>query len=157
MSAQIVVTGRTGEASNRLRAIKVRVDYPDAAWRAVGRYMAREVDKQFITRGANFGTVWKPLAASTIMQKRMAGYPAQPLVRTGKMKRGFLYPAIIKNAKGSTASFGSSDLIATYQHMGTTMNGRRHIPARKIIRVTPKMRKDVRRILARYIVEGATA
>ena len=156
MSVEIVVSGGTGRARDRLRTIKARANYPDAAWRAVGRYMAREVDKQFITRGANFGTPWKPLASSTIMQKRMAGFPAQPLVRTGGMKRGFLYPAIVKNAKGSTASFGSGDIIATYQHMGTSLNGKPHIPARKIMKVTPKMRKDVRRILARYLIDGAT-
>lgn len=156
MSVDIVITGNRGAAKRKLREIKVRAEYPDRAWQAVGRYLAREVDKQFLTRGGNFGTPWKPLATSTIIQKRRQGYMGQPLVRTGAMKRGFLYPAIVKDARGSTASFGSDSDIASYQHHGTKMNGRQHIPARKIMKVTPKMRHDVRDILSNYITKDKT-
>lgn len=156
MSVEIKVTGNRGAAKRKLREIKIRAEFPDRAWQAVGRYLAREVDKQFLTRGGNFGTPWKPLATSTIIQKRRLGYTPQPLVRTGQMKRGFLYPAVVKDARGSTASFGSDSDIASYQHHGTKRGGRQHIPPRKILQVTPKMRKDVRDILANYIVKDKT-
>lgn len=136
--------------------MKRRVQYPKRAWEAVGRYMAREVNKQFMTKGANFGTPWKPLAASTVMQKRKAGYPLQPLVRTGDMKRTFAYPRINQNVRGSMAVFGSDDAIALFQHGGTKMNGKRHIPKRPILKVTPKMTRDVKKILEGYIKGGTT-
>jgi len=154
MSVQIKVTKDATSAKARIHEIKIRTEYPDRAWQAVGRYMAREVDKQFVTRGANFGTPWKPLATSTLIQKRKAGFTAQPLVRTGAMKRGFMYPAIIKNARGSSATFGGGGKVAGYQHFGTKRNGRQHIPARKILKVTPAMRREVKTILARYVIEN---
>ena len=154
MSVDIKVTGITGNARSRVRSIKVRGQYPDAAWRSVGRYMARQVDLQFVTRGVQLGSPWKPLAPSTIRQKRALGYPLQPLVRTGAMKREFLYPAIMRSGKGSEARYGTDDVIAAYQHHGTVRFGKAHIPSRKIIRVTPRVRKDVKRILARYIIDG---
>lgn len=136
--------------------MRQRVQYPKRAWEAVGRYMAREVDKQFLTRGANFNTRWAPLAVSTVMQKRKAGFSPAPLIRTGAMKRTFGYPQIAQNTRGSIATFGSDDDIALFQHGGTKRNGVQHIPARPILKVTPKMRKDVKRILEGYIKRNQT-
>ena len=156
MAVEVIVTNGTAAAKRRIDAIKVRTEYPDRAWQAVGRFLSREVDRQFITRGANFGTPWKPLSTRTLLQKRRLGFTGQPLVRTGAMKRSFMYPAIIKNARGATATFGSDSDIAAYQHFGTFVKGKRHIPPRKIMKVTPKVREQVREILARYIIENET-
>ena len=132
--------------------MKKRVQVPDRAWKRVGIYMSREMHKQFSTRGANFGTPWAPLAESTKRQKRRLGFTPAPLVRTGRLKRGFTQrPMDIYETRGMIAKFGSSYPIAAYQHFGTRRNGRQHIPARKILKATPKMRNDVRDILEKYI------
>src|SRR3954451_9254593 len=43
----------------------------------------------FTTRGAIIGKPWKRLSPYTVAQKARSGYPTDPLIRTGKMKRSF--------------------------------------------------------------------
>ena len=155
MSVEIRVEGGTNAARRRLNGVQRRVDYPDAAWKKVGAYLSREVRKQFMTRGANFGTPWRPLAPSTRAEKRRLGYPPAPLVRTGVMRRTFVgRPMQIEVYAGQVAFFGSASQVARWQHGGTFRNGRRHIPPRPILKVTPRVRKDIVRILDRHIKKG---
>ena len=155
MGVEITV-GDTRAAKRKFMAMKRRVQTPDRAWKRVGIYMSRELNKQFSTRGANFGTPWRPLAASTLIEKRRLGFTPAPLVRTGRLKRGFTQrPMDIYETRGMVARFGSSNPIAGYQHHGTKRFGRQHIPARPILRQTFRMRKDIRDILARYIQGGS--
>ncbi|QZE10807.1 hypothetical protein SEA_CHISANAKITSUNE_38 [Gordonia phage ChisanaKitsune] len=151
MSVEIRIVQGKAKAKGELEVYRRRIANPKRAWDAVGRHMAYEVNKQFATRGANFNSRWAPLAPETVKDKRRGGWPMQPLVRTGRMKSEFAYPRIVMNSRGSIASYGTSDAIAGYQHHGT-----RDIPARPILKVTPKLRKDVRRIMARYLTEGKT-
>lgn len=150
-----VTLGDTRSAKRKLEGMKRRTQVPDRAWKKVGIYMSREMHKQFSTRGANFGTPWRPLAESTLREKRRLGFTPAPLVRTGRLKRGFTQrPMDIFETRGKIAKFGSSYPIAAYQHFGTRRFGRQHIPARPILKVTFKMRKDVRDIIARFIQGG---
>ncbi|UVF61449.1 hypothetical protein SEA_DALANDE_36 [Gordonia phage DalanDe] len=155
MSVTITV-GDTKPAQRKFERMKRRVQVPDRAWKRVGIYLSREVNRQFSTRGAQFGTPWKPLAISTKIEKRRLGFTPAPLVRTGRLKRGFTSrPMDIYETRGAVAKFGSSYKIAAYQHHGTRRNGRQHIPARPILKVTPVMRREIRDILERYIVGDA--
>lgn len=43
----------------------------------------------FATRGKAIGESWKPLKPSYLAKKTADGYPADPLIRTGKMKQNF--------------------------------------------------------------------
>lgn len=145
-----------GRLRRELLRREANIKRPDPAWRDVGKYIAREVRKQFTTKGAHFGTPWKPLAPSTIAEKKRQGWPRQPLVRTGAMKREFTgSPLDIERYQGNVATFGASSDIAGYQHFGTKRNGRTHIPARVILKMTPQMRRDIKNILERHI-NGAT-
>lgn len=154
MSVEVRVTG--GDKLRReLRRREQNIKQPDPAWRAVGRYLAREVRKQFSTKGAHFGTPWKPLAPSTVAAKRRGGWPRQPLVRTGQLKRDFTSsPLDIERYEGSTAVFGASSDVAGWQQYGTKRNGRTHIPARIILKITPTMRREIRDILDQHINGG---
>lgn len=155
MAVEITV-GDVRSAKRKIEQIKKRVQVPDRGWKRVGIFLSREVNKQFSTRGAQFQTPWRPLAMSTLIQKRKLGFTPAPLVRTGSMKRTFTQrPMDIYETRGSIARFGSSSKIAAYQHYGTKRNGRQHIPARPILKVTPRVRKEVRDILERYIVGDA--
>lgn len=157
MSVEVRVTSGASRQIRQLRAMQRRAHDPLPAWRKVGRYMAREIAKQFRTRGARFSTPWRPLAPSTIAEKRRLGYPRTPLVRTGALKREFTgRPLDIERYMGNVAFFGSNNPIAAYQHFGTRRNGRRHIPARPILKVTPDMRREVRQIFQDYIMGRET-
>ena len=154
MSVKVEVNGGHWDIK-RLERAKSRTKNPERAWRDVAKYMGREVNKQFRTRGANFGTPWKPLAPSTIAQKVAAGWPRQPLVRSGKLKREFTgKPMQLQKFTGKMATFGSTSDVALWQHKGTKRNGRRHIPPRTIIRRTPKMQRDVREIVRKHVIGG---
>lgn len=151
MSVEVRVSGG-GALRRELIRRERRIEQPDPAWREVGRYLAREVRKQFTTKGAHFGTPWKPLARSTIAEKRRNGWPRSPLVRTGQLKRDFTSsPLDIERYEGKSAVFGASSDVAGWQQYGTKRNGRRHIPARIILKLTPQMRQDVKDILDRHI------
>lgn len=146
MSVEVRVTG-VGALSRELRRRQANLEAPNPAWSEVSRHIAREVRKQFTTRGAHFGTPWAPLAPATIAAKIRGGWPRQPLVRTGKLKRDFTSsPLDIEDFRGNVAVFGASSDVAGYQHYGT-----RTIPARVILKVTPQLRQEIRNILERHI------
>lgn len=153
MSKQVtVLVNRAEGAKGRLRTLRKNVNTPQPAWREVGRYINGEVREQFRTNGAHFGTPWKPLALSTIMDKVRKGFTKAPLVRTGDLKREFTSrPLDTEIYYGKTARFGSSSDIAKWQHFGTKLKGRRHIPPRKILVSTPKLRRDIRRIVEKHV------
>lgn len=63
-------------------------------WKPAFRETAEELAKVFAndvfdTEGSAIGEKWKPLKPRYLAQKVKDGYPADTLVRTGKMKRGF--------------------------------------------------------------------
>lgn len=139
----------------KLQAMKGRTKRVDPAWREVGSHISKQIKNQFRTRGATFGTPWKPLAPSTVLEKKRKGYPRQPLVRTGKMKRLVTgRPLEVERYAGQVATFGTKSKIALFQHGGTKRNGKRHIPARPIMKMTPKLRREIRDILKKHVLRG---
>lgn len=154
MSVTMTVNG--GKATiAKLQAMKGRTKRVDPAWKEVGSHIAKQIRDQFRTRGATFGTPWKPLAPSTVKEKKRKGYPRQPLVRTGAMKRGLVSrPLNVERYQGQMATFGTNSKIALFQHGGTKRNGRKHIPARPIMKMTPKLRREIKAILKKHIVKG---
>ena len=154
MSVTMTVNG--GKATiAKLQAMKGRTKRVDPAWREVGSHISKQIKNQFRTRGATFGTPWKPLAPSTVLEKKRKGYPRQPLVRTGKMKRLVTgRPLEVEQYAGQVATFGTKSKIALFQHGGTKRNGKRHIPARPIMKMTPKLRREIRDILKKHVLRG---
>lgn len=110
----------------------------------VGNVVQRHIRKQFATKGAWMGTPWKPLAKSTIKQKRELGFGNRILVRTGDMKAGLTKsPMNIEWYTNTTGVYGSAEQRAIWQHFGTRRNGRRHIPPRTLLKVTPLLKADI--------------
>lgn len=151
MGVQVVFQG--GDKFKReIKRRQKRVKNPEIAWKRAGRHIAKEIRKQFTSRGANFGTPWKPLAPSTIRDKKRNGYPLAPLIRTGEMRREFTGPQMdIEHYEGRIATFGSRSMKAEWQQFGTYRNGKRHIPPRVILKATPKLRREIRDIMDEYI------
>lgn len=116
----------------------------------VGAVVARHIRRQFTTKGAHFGTPWKPLAKSTLKEKARKGFPKSPLVRTGQMKAGVTkQPLDIEWFTNSSAHLGTDRKKAVWQHYGTHRNGRRHIPPRPILKLTPDLKQDIVDVLRR--------
>lgn len=135
----------------RRKLRNINVDFTDVGPK-VGNIIARHVRRQFATKGAHFGTPWKPLATSTRKQKRISGWPAAPLVRTGDLKLGVTRaPMDIEIYTGSSGIFGTAKRKAKWQHFGTTRKGRPHIPARTILKNTPAIERDIRDAIRRQV------
>jgi len=110
----------------------------------VGNVVARHIRRQFATKGAHFGTPWKPLKPATIKEKVSKGFPRAPLVRTGGMKIGVTKtPLDIEWFTNTSGHFGTDRQTAIWQHGGTKRNGKRVIPPRPILRVTREIEDDV--------------
>lgn len=127
-------------------------------WPKVGRYVAGTARRQFTSRGAYLETPWRPLAASTRIDKRRKGFPSSPLVRTAALKREFTGLRAVPHGP-RRAFFGSYSNKARWQNYGTrrrTAKGKWHIPPRTILKVTPKVAGDIQKIVAEYIVKGTT-
>jgi phage gpG-like protein len=133
---------------------KIRAINPDLvdSGPKIGNIIARHVRRQFATKGAHFGTPWRPLAASTRKQKRQLGLPAAPLVRSGKLKHGVTRaPMDVEIYTHTSGIFGTASRKAKWQHFGTFRKGKRHIPPRTILKKTPTIERDIRAALHRQI------
>lgn len=126
-------------------------------WPHVGNYLARANREQFATRGARLGKPWKPLAPSTQRDKARGGWPRAPLVRTGALKFSLVgRPMRIEVYRRQTASFGSDLDTAVWQDKGTHRHGRRHIPPRKLVGLTPDDKKNIYKLVRRHILGRRT-
>lgn len=110
----------------------------------IGNIIARHARRNFATKGAHFGEPWKPLKASTIKQKLKGGFTRQPLVRTGDLKAGLTKSPMDKEYYAITFGvYGTGQQVAKWQQLGTFRKGKRAIPPRILLKVTPEMRRDV--------------
>ena len=150
----ITVTMRTdGHAQQKLRAMAMRARSPEKAWPKVGSYLSAVNRRQFATNGGYLGTPWKPLKPDYLLWKVREGYSSHTLIQTGAMRLSFTSrPMAIEVYSGNKARFGSDHPLAAFHQRGTHRNGKRAVPARPIMRVTPKVRKDVKDIIADYIL-----
>lgn len=139
--------------AKRLRLLAKKVDNPETVWPRVGSYLSKEVNQQFVTEGARFGTPWKPLEPKYRLWKIRHGYMRKILTMGGQMKKSFTgRPMDIEEYKGQSARFGSSNKLAIYHHGGTHKDGKRVNPPRPILIVTPDMSAHIRDILKDYLL-----
>jgi len=106
--------------------------------------LKKETQQNFDQQGRIYGT-WRPLAKSTRIQRSRLGYgAARPiLVRTGRLKKGFVTSSTDKKAEiSNTAKYA-----AVHQY------GRGRIPQRKILDVSAKSEKAIGLIFANFIGE----
>lgn len=136
-----------------LRRMARRADNLIVVWPRVGRYLSRTARRQFTTKGAHLGTPWEPLKPEYARRKRLQGYGNRPLVLTGKMRDEFIQrPMKVERYEPQRAEFGSDSNIAVWQHGGTKRQGRKHIPARPILKQTPEVTQELNNVIYDYIV-----
>ena len=143
----------TGDVSMKLHLMAARAKNPEPAWKNVGSYMAAAERRQWATQGSYFGTPWKPLKPDYMVWKAKRGYSSHILMQTGSMRLSFTSrPMAIEVYSGSSARFGSNHPLAKYHQKGTRRNGKRVNPPRPMMKVTRKVRADVKSILADYVL-----
>lgn len=149
---QIIVKGRE-KTKAAINAVALRTRRPTPAWPKVGVVMNKAVAKQFATKGAYFGTPWKPLTPRYLSWKLAHGFPRDILIMTGQM-RGTLVsrPMNIEEYMGNRAVFGTSNQKAIWHHHGTRYRGQQVNPPRPILKATQPLAEDVADVLAEYIM-----
>jgi phage virion morphogenesis protein len=139
----------------KIKAIASRADNLTPAWPKVGSYLSQANRKQFTSRGAYYGTPWKPLKPAYAQWKLRNGYGRRVLVLTGAMKISFISrPMSVERYYKQSAVFGSDNRLAPFHQYGTHRNGKPAIPARPIMKVTPKVAADIKAMLQEYVVNG---
>lgn len=145
----------TGDVSMKLHEMAVRARNPEPAWENVGSYLSAAERRQWATSGSYFGTPWRPLKPDYLLWKAKHGYSSHILMQTGSLRMSFSSrPMSIEVYNGSSARFGSNHPLAKYHQHGTRRHGKRVNPPRPMMKVTRKVRADVKQILANYVTNG---
>lgn len=140
--------------ARHLRGVGNRAQNVLPVWPKVGNYLSSRVQRQFLSNGAQFNTPWKPLKPEYRLWKMRNGFGNKTLIMSGEMKRSFTgRPMDIELYSPQSATFGSSNQKAVWQHYGTRRNGKRVIPPRKILVLTREVRADIKDIVGRYILK----
>ena len=84
LTMTLTVTGIDKTIKNLTETARGLGDYRDFLRKEVVPELKKEFRRVFASRG--YGQ-WRPLAASTIAEKRKAGYPTAPLIRTNYYRR----------------------------------------------------------------------
>lgn len=144
-----------------LRKMAMRAKNPTAAWHNVGSYIAAVERRQFATSGAYLnGVPWKPLKPQYLQWKVRQGYSKRVLMQSGSLRLSFTSrPMAIEVYAGTSATFGSNHPVAKYHQHGTHSHktGKKLLPKRIIMKTTPKMRRDVKTILAAHVLGKHTS
>lgn len=144
------------QVAAEIRQMDRRVDDLRPLGPGIGAMLSRDVRRQFTTKGAYMTSPWKPLSPHTIRDKVAKGYSApNPLVRTGRMKMSFIRrPMSGERYTKKVLWYGSRIKRAYWQQYGTRRNGRRHIPPRVILKLTPLRKREIKNLIARYVATG---
>lgn len=118
-----------GELKRRFQAMRERTDDLSPAWEEFLTWWAWTNVEQFASKGRRWRTPWRPLAPSTVRNKRREGFLADPLVRTTRL-RGELAgrPLGVEHIEASAVDAGTDIPYARFHQRGT-----RRMPARKLV------------------------
>ena len=138
----------------KIQRMGMRARNPEGAWPHVGSYLSAVERRQWATQGAYLlGHPWKPLKPEYLQWKIKHGYSPRILMQTGALRLSFTgRPMSIEVYGKGSARFGSSHRLAHWHQEGTHRNGKRVNPPRPMMKLTPKVRNNVRDILADYVL-----
>lgn len=108
--------------------------------------------RQFDSQGVYGSGGWAPLAAATIARKQRAGHDPRILHATHRLRDSLTErgnPEELALARRDGADFGSLVPYAGYHQTGTS-----HMPRRRPAQLPETDRRQVIRILQRYVIEN---
>jgi hypothetical protein len=121
------------------------------AWEEFLTWWAEMNKEQFSSRGARWRTPWKPLAPSTVRQKRNQGFLSESLVRTTSL-RGELTrrPLGVEHIRAQEVTGGTSLSYAKFHQRGT-----KKMPARRLVNAEAVTREGAASsVIASWIIHG---
>ncbi len=132
------------QLSRRLRKISTGVSdfskpFKRSAQHLIGVY-TRDV---FATKGAVIGEKWARLSPATVAAKARSGFPSDPLIRTGRMRRGFR----------SLVTSNQATIYNNTQHFKYHQSNkpRRKIPRRVMMKLGINQREQVVKIFHTHL------
>jgi len=99
----------------------------------------------FDTRGRTVDENWPKLSPQYLAEKRKAGYPSQPLVRTGKMKKSF--KTLFKSDLAAVWN------TAAYFKYHQSNKPRRKIPRRIMMKLAHQQRETIQKIFQKHYLK----
>lgn len=117
-----------------LHAMQRRTRDLSPAWEEWLHWWADTNREQFSSRGRRWRTPWRPLAPSTVREKRREGWLADPLVRTSAMRHSLTgRPLGIERIRAHELEAGTAAYPAHFHQVGTRGPGTRRMPARPLV------------------------
>lgn len=154
MSSEVVVVG-DAELVERLRAMRERARANEPALEEWGDMLATQTAEAFATQGASLavpGTPWKPLKPKYLAWKLSKGYRPEILQRTGAMMSDVDHrPMAIDEIGPMSATFGTARPYAKYHQ---SRRPRHLIPYRPFLVVTPLLKQQLDRLVAKWVTDG---
>lgn len=143
LQVSVTVSG-TKEVQGKLRKLGQELYMLQGAMESIGESLSKYYrDVAFASQGGVFGAAWPRLSPQYAARKAKQ-YPGRsPLVRTGKMQRGFDYDA----SRNSVTIFNESDHFVYHQSTAP----RKKIPRRQMIGVNTTVKNTVKVIMEKEI------
>jgi phage gpG-like protein len=137
----------------QIRGMQERAADLTPAWETLIEHFAERNFRQFLSRGREYGTPWKPLRPRTIRDKLRHGYPTDPLIRTAKLVHSLtIRPLGIERIGPREMSAGTSVAWAKYHQYGAPRAG---LPARPLFDLDDISNSKVATyVIANWILDG---
>jgi hypothetical protein len=123
------------------------------AFSAIASLIIDETAQQFATEGAHGSGGWKPLAESTLREKRRLGFGSRGILeRTLTLERSLTErgdPNMILEVSPDELAFGSRVGYGRYHQTGTT-----RLPQRQPFALNEEARRRIVKVLQAWIVTG---
>lgn len=152
MHLEITAHGETLVA-RRLDRLAGRAVEARPAFEAIAVTLRGYEKRLFDSEGASGGAPWKPLAASTIMQKAREGQDPRILHATGRLRRSLAVahaPGHLEHATHTSLTFGSLVSYSGYHQRG------RGVPQRRPLQYTENQKRRIMTILQTFILADHT-
>jgi phage gpG-like protein len=131
-----------------LRRMAQNINDIDSLLDQIGDFIFSIIQESFAEGKQPSGAKWEALAASTIRLKIRSGFPAQPLVRTGRLKNGVMVQ--LEDKQVSISFSLELQRIAQYHQQGT-----KNAPARPLITaLSPEDSLELTRLITAHIERG---
>jgi len=139
MATVLRIHGRNiARLRQRVQAMRDRAADVSPAWEVFADWFAEQQRIQFANAGIRWGAPWKPLAASTLAEKRRRGYPPDILIRTGVLERSLkTRPFSIERITPQRMSLGTKISYAHFHQDGT-----KYMASRILLSAGPVARED---------------
>lgn len=135
----------------RLRDMAERAQDASPAWQGLITWFAEQNFEQWLSRGARYHSDWPPLAASTREGKLRAGYPLDPLIRTGRLAVSLsVRPMDVEHVTPHEMVAGTRVPYGRFHQRGTS-----RMPARQLFSPAQIRReKAATTAIANWIIKG---